>query len=234
MQSKLEKLIKEVYKKWKAGQEAAEGSHPDEETLACFLEARLSEEEMGRIKEHLISCDNCAEAFAFNLGEEAGGIKEVPEEVLAAVKGLLISKDQTSILEIILRLKEKALEILNTSGDVLLGQELVPASVLRSRSIKDFKDEVTILKDFKDIRVEVKVENKGGKAFNVTIMVKQKQTQKIMKDLRATLFQDDLELESYLTDSGSVTFEHVLLGKYRLEIVNLENKLASILLDVKV
>jgi len=234
MQSKLEKLIKEVYKKWKAVQEAAEGSHPDEETLACFLEARLSEEEMGRIKEHLISCDNCAEAFAFNLGEEARGIKEVPEEVLAAVKGLLISKDQTSMLEIILRLKEKALEILNTSGDVLLGQELVPASVLRSRSIKDFKDEVTILKDFKDIRVEVRVENKGGKAFNVTIMVKQKQTQKIMKDLRATLFQDDLELESYLTDSGSVTFEHVLLGKYRLEIVNLENKLASILLDVKV
>ena len=234
MQSKLEKLIKEVYKKWKAAQEAAQGSHPDEETLACFLEARLSEEEMGRIKEHLISCDNCAEAFVFNLGEEAGGMKEVPEEVLAAVKGLLILKDQTSMLEIILRLKEKALEILNTSGDVLLGQELVPASVLRSRSIKDFKDEVTILKDFKDIRVEVRVENKGGKVFNVTIMVKQKQTQKVMKDLRATLFQDDLELESYLTDSGSVTFEHVLLGKYRLEIVNLENKLASILLDVKV
>jgi hypothetical protein len=234
MQSKLEGLIKAVYKKWKAGQKAAEGSHPDEETLACFLEAKLSEEEMGRIKEHLISCDNCAEAFAFSLREEARDIKEVPEEILAVVKGLLIPKEQTALLEIILRLKEKALEIVNTTGDVLLGQELVPASVLRSRSIKDFKDEVNILKDFKDVRVEIRVENKGGKAFNLTIMVKQKQTQKIMKDLRVTLFQEDLELESYLTDSGSVTFEHVLLGKYRLEIANLENKLASVLLDIKV
>ena len=150
------------------------------------------------------------------------------------VKNLLNREEDIPLLEILLRFKEKAIELINTTGDVLVGQELVPAPVLRSRLIKDFKDEVTILKDFNDIRVQIKIENKWGKVFNLKLAAKQKHTQKIIKDLRVTLLKDDLELESYLTDSGSVIFEHVLLGKYRLEISAIENKLASILLDIKV
>jgi len=223
-----------VYKKWKLGSDKIQGMHPDEETLACFLEGRLSKEENDRIKAHLVSCGNCAEAVALNLGMETAEIKEVPAELLGRVKDLLDSQNRPSVLEIVLRFKGKLLEILNTTGDILVGQELIPAPVLRSRSIKDFKDEVTILKDIQDVRVEVKIENKGAGIFNLMVMVKQKQTQKIIKDLRVTLLKDDLELESYLTDTGSVTFEHVLLGKYRVEVSTLENKLASILLDIKV
>lgn len=236
MQDKLEKLVKVVYKKWKLGSGKVQQTHPDEEALACFLEGRLSKEENGRIKAHLLSCDNCLEAVALNLGMEPTEIKEVPAELLDRVKDLLRPENKPSlgILEIYLRFKEKALEILNTTGDVLVGQELIPAPILRSRSIKAFKDEVTILKDIQDVRVEAKIENKGAGAFNLIIVVKQKQTQEIIKDLRVTLLKDDLELESYLTTLGSVTFEHVLLGKYRVEISTLENKLASILLDIKV
>ena len=102
------------------------------------------------------------------------------------------------------------------------------------RSIKDFKDEVTILKDFRDVRVEVKIESRKTKDFNVLIVVKQRVTQELLKDLRVTLLKDDVELESYLTDSGSVTFEHISLGKYSVEISSSDNKLAVVLLDVKV
>lgn len=223
-----------VYKKWRPGAGKIQGMHPDEEALVCFLEGRLSKEENERIKAHLLSCDNCAEAVALNLGMETAEIKEVPAELLGRVKDLLDAQNRPSVLEIVLRFKGKLLEILNTTGDILVGQEFIPAPVLRSRSIKDFKDEVTILKDIQGVRVEVKIENKGAGIFNLMVMVKQKQTQKIIKDLRVALLKDDLELESYLTDTGSVTFEHVLLGKYRVEISTLENKLASILLDIKV
>jgi len=223
-----------VYKKWRLGAGEIQGMHPDEETLVCFLEGRLSKEENDRIKAHLVSCDNCAEAAVLNLGMETAEIKDVPAELLGRVKDLLDSQSRPSVLEIVLRFKGKLLEILNTTGDILLGQELIPAPVLRSRSIKDFKDEVTILKDIQGVRVEVKIENKGAGIFNLMVMVKQKQTQKIIKDLRVALLKDDLELESYLTDTGSVTFEHVLLGKYKVEISTLEDKLASILLDIKV
>ena len=76
-----------------------------------------------------------------------------------------------------------------------MGQELVPAPILRSRQIKDFKDEVTILKDFKDIRVQAKVENKGANAFSLVILVKERHTQRIIKDLRIRLLKDGAELE---------------------------------------
>ena len=233
MQEKLEKLIKMVYKKWKSGLPKAKGEHPDEEAFVCFLENRLPQEENERIKQHLLKCDNCMEAFALNFTVKSTETKEVPEELISRVKKLFEPQNRISLLEIALRLKERALEIINTTGDVLVGQELVPAPVLRSRQIKDFKDEVTILKDFQDIRVEAKIENKQGKAFSLSVTVKEKASQKMMKDLRVTLIKDEVELESYLADSGKVTFEHVLLGKYTVEIANIENKIASIILDIK-
>ena len=223
-----------VYKKWKLGSAKIEEAHPDEEALACFLEGRLAKEENERIRAHLLSCDDCIEAVALNLGMETIEAKEVPAELLGRVKDLFVAQSNPPVLEIVLRFKEKLLELLHTTGDILVGQELIPAPILRSRSIKDFKDEVTILKDFQDIRVEVKIENKGAGGFNLIVMVKQKQTHKLIKDLRVTLLKDDLELESCLADTGAVTFEHVLLGKYKVEISTLENKLASVLLDIKV
>lgn len=233
MEERVDKLIRAIYKRWKAGQPGIQEAHPDEETLACFLDNRLSREESEGIKAHLIACDSCAELIAIQLRLKTVEPKKVPEELLNRVKGLVKAEDKISLLEIFLRLKEKTLEIINTTGDVLLGQELVPAPILRSRQIKDFKDEVTILKDFKDIRVEVKIENRQGEAFDVKIMVKEKDTQRIIKDLRVTLLKDEVELESYLTTSGKVIFEHILLGKYIIEISTIEDKIASILLDIK-
>lgn len=234
MQDEFERLIRKVYQNWKSNQPKIPEGHPDEETLACFIEGRLEREENEQMRAHLMSCNDCVEAFALSIGIDAGEIKETPPELLSRVKHLLASVDKPFILEIALRFKEMALELLNTSGDVLVGQELVPAPVLRSRLIKDFKDEVTILKDFKDLRVEVRIENKAGEAFNLMIRVKQKQTQNIIKDLRVTLLKDAVELESYLTESGSVTFEHILLGSYIVQISAIDRKLASVLLDIKV
>jgi len=233
MQENLEKLIKIVYKNWRSDQPRVEQLHPDEETFTCFLEGRLPAKENERIKAHLISCERCAEALAVSLKLETVKEEAVPGQLLEKVKRLIEEQDKSSILEICLKFKEKALEILHTTGDILVGQEFVPAPVLRSRKAKDFKDEVTILKDFKDIRVEVKIENKGSQAFDLTVLVKEKESQKVIKDLRVTLLREDLELESYLNDSGKVIFENVLLGKYTVEISTLESKLASVLLEIK-
>jgi hypothetical protein len=234
MQDRLEKFIKSVYRGWKSDHSKGDKEHPDEETLACFIEGKLTEVENASLREHLIACDNCAEAVALNLASAGRETKDIPEEALSRIKSLLVFRNEPSILEIILKLKEKALEMINTTGDVLVGFELVPAPVLRSRSIKDFKDEVIILKDFKDISVEVKIENKGGQVFNLNILVKQKQTQKTIKDLRVALIKNDLELESYISDLGTVVFEHVLFGKYTVEISTIDSRLASILLDIKI
>jgi len=233
MPDKLERLINAVYKKWKQSHRSADNLHPDEETWACFLEGRLTQEENERIKTHLISCNSCAEVLVTQVRLKPQPVKGLPKELLERVKNLVVSEDKLSVVEIVIMLKEKALEILGTTGDVLVGQEFVPVPVLRSRQIKEFKDEVTILKDFKDIRVEVKIENKQAQAFDLIVFVKDKQTHRVIKDLRVTLLKDDLELESYLTTCDKVIFEHALAGKYIVEISNLENKIASILLDIR-
>ncbi|MBU1727376.1 MAG: zf-HC2 domain-containing protein [Candidatus Omnitrophica bacterium] len=233
MPDKLEEVIKAAYGQWKSELPQAGDEHPDEEIFACFLENKLSAEEDERIKAHIISCKDCLDTVLTYLTLHEGEVKDVPEELLGRVKGLFLEQGENPVLDIFLLLKEKALEIINTSGDVLVGQEFIPAPVLRTRSIKDFKDEVTILKDFKDLRVEAKIENKLGKAFNLSVTVKDKVTQKTMKDLRVSLIKDDVELESYVSDSGKVVFEHVLLGKYVVEILGVEKKIASVILDIK-
>jgi hypothetical protein len=161
-------------------------------------------------------------------------VNEIRTKLLTAVKNLVRKEEATALLEILLRLKGNLLELINTTGDILLGQELVPAPVLRSRKIKDFKDEVTIFKDFKDIRVQIKIENKGNQLFDLHIIATEKSTAKVLKNLRVTLLKDSLELESYLADSGKVIFEHVALGKYTVALSDIDNQLASILLDIKI
>ncbi|MDD4982290.1 MAG: hypothetical protein PHS12_06030 [Candidatus Omnitrophica bacterium] len=227
----IERLIRLVYKGWKS-RHIKEEAHLDEEDIASFLDGRLSLEKCELIKEHLIACPGCAEALGLSLKANDLCDNPLPHPVLNSAREAL-GINIPSVVEIMLRLKERLLEVLKANGDVLVGQELVPASILRSRNLGDFKDEVVILKDFANIRVRVSVENKTGKDFNVNIQAKDKQKKAVIKDLRVTLFREGVELESYLNDSGSVTFEHLLLGKYKIEVADLEGSLASVLLEVK-
>jgi len=234
MQEKLEKFIKFIFCNYKDARLAVPQSHPDKEEMASFLEGRLTEAEDKRIKEHLLSCSHCAEAFVLQARLEYKEEKKVPQALIEKVKNLVAGADAIAPLEILLRLKEKLLELIQTNGDVVVGQELIPAPLLRSRAIKDFKDEINILKDFQDIRVEIKIESKPGGVFDLSVVAKEKQTLRVMKDLRVALMRDEMELESYLSDTGKVIFEHVALGKYTIELSALKEKFASVLLDIKI
>ena len=233
MSKDLEGLIRSVYRGWKKRHLKAQEAHPDEEVVASFLEGKLSLKESAELKTHLTYCAICAEAVGLGLTYVTAPNNDIPAGLINFAKEKMGVKD-TPVLEILLRLKEKALEVISASGDILLGQELAPAAVWRSRNRSEFKDEVVILKDFKDIRVQIRIENKAGKYFNVNIQVTNKETKALIKDLRVTLFKEDTELESYLNDLGEVTFEHVLLGKYKIEVADLGGNLASVLLDVRV
>lgn len=230
--NKFEKLVKIVYRAWKSARAGSIDAHPDEQELSCFLESKLSPEEQERIKAHLLDCSTCSDYLATHLKLKSAEELSVPLELVLNAKNIL-QQDNPEVLEIILRLKDRLFEIVNTTGDILVGQEFVPASLLRSRQIKDFKDEVIILKDFRDVRIEIKVESRQEQLFNLTVLAKDRQTQAVIKDLRIALIKDDLELESYISDSGSVVFEHVILGEYRVDISRSEGKFASVFFNIK-
>lgn len=234
MAEKIEQVIRLVYSSWKKKPRSALEGHPDEQVLAEFSQGLLPDVEISKLQEHLLGCSSCAEKLAAALAmPEPLEAPSVAEQLLAKAKGIIPQESAGALMEIILGLAEKAIQIIHTSGDVLIGQELIPAPVLRSRAIKDFKDEVMILKEFKDTVVEAKIENRLGKAFSLAVLAKEKGTQKVLKDIRITLFREGLELESYLAEAGKAVFENVALGKYTVEISSFSEKVASILLEIK-
>jgi hypothetical protein len=233
MFSHFEKIIGIVYREWKSAASLSGDEHPDEEALVCFLEHKLIQTERDLIQGHLLRCNKCAEYLSTQLKIEPHLSKDIPVHLLEKARKMIGSDAKENILEIILKLKDKAWEIIQTSGDVLVGQELIPAPVLRSRQINEFKEELSILKDLQEVRVLAKVESKNGKIFNLSISIKDKQGKRVDKDLRITLIKDEVELESYASDTGSSVFEKILPGNYRVEITRETRLVAAIDLKVK-
>lgn len=65
-------LMKQAYKNWKLSRLKIFTSHPDEETLACFVEGKLSLDEVKSIKAHLLFCGSCSELISMNLEINCG------------------------------------------------------------------------------------------------------------------------------------------------------------------
>ena len=234
MLNNFEKITRIIYRERKNALPFIGQDHPSEENMSCFLEDKLPINDKQTICKHLLSCKLCAEYVSTQLRIQPHLSLDVPVGLLEKIKKIVSQEAKDNLLEIFLKLKEQALEIIQTTGDVLLGQELVPAPVLRSRKINEFKEEVSILKDLQQIRVLAKIQNKSTKSFNLTITVKDKQSSKIDKNLRITLIKDELELESYINDSGSSFFENILPGDYIVEVSRQGQPEAVIDLKVKV
>ncbi len=213
------KITRLIYLQWKRSSVPA-GGHPDEEALVCFAEGKLSGAEADMIQEHVTKCDVCAEYLSTQFKIEPHLSKDVPVALMDKAREIISLEDaKKSVFEIFLKLKEKALEIIHTSGDVLVGQELVPAPVLRSRQINEFKEEISVIKDLKELRVLVKVESKSAKAFNISVTILNKHGKKAEKSMRIALMKDGREMESYVSDTGGTIFENILPGDYRIEIM---------------
>ena len=232
MQEKFEQAARDVYQSWRADQkEAGAAAHPEEEELVCFLEGSLTPEEREALQQHLIACARCSQSLALQVKVQEAKEIAVPKELLVRVKNAGSIAER---LEVFLKAKDKVFELISTTADVLLGQEVVPAPVLRSRNIKDFKDEISILKDFQVFRVEIRVVNKGDDAFAAQVSVKEKQTSKPLKDIRVSLLKAEVELESYLAESGTVTFEHLRVGSYVIVLAAPDNYRAYVILAIAV
>ena len=218
MFNNFEKIIRFIYRERKSSAAFMSQDHPSEEEMACFLDDKLPVNDKQMMIKHLIGCGVCTEYLSTQLKIQPHLSLDVPAPLLEKIKKLVGQEVGENLLEIFLKLKEKAVEIIQTTGDVLLGQELIPAPILRSRKINEFKEEVSILKDLQHIRVMAKIQNKSTQSFNLTITVKDRQSLKIDKDLRITLIKDGLELESYINDSGSSFFENIPPGDYIVEV----------------
>lgn len=228
---KIEEIIKAIYQRFHRISAGNTSDCPDEETIVCFCEGRLSKEAAQNFKKHILKCERCAQIVTlYQLDIDPK--KAVPDFLLKEAKNLL-NKPLVDLLEIKIAIKKKFIELINSTGDVVLNNEIFPMPVLRSRKIKNLREEIEIVKEFKDLKINVNIEQKHGFQVKVIIKICDKNTSLPIENLRISLMKDNIELESYLIDSGSVIFDKVTSGNYNLRIFQNHDLIGLINLNIK-
>jgi len=211
---KIERLIKMVYGFFKSKEPKKDLICPDEETLVSFLEGKLSSDEDIKLQEHILSCRRCSEIISFfELKEE----REVPQYLIEKVKGL-IKKEIPLWLEVVIALKEKGLSIIKSTADILLGNEILPLPVLRSRNIELIEKPLSLIKDFGDIRIQIEINKTEKTKIKLTVFLLDKKSLKPLEDLRIGLFKQNREIESYSLQKGNAVFENLEFGEYEIKV----------------
>jgi len=206
-------------------------------TIAAFFDDALTAEEHQAFASHITSCDACAELFKEHLGMvktiETEPEVEVPPEVMERAQELFRKAIRENFLTIILKVTDQALKLLETTGDILIGKRLIPLPVLRSQSKEEPSSPVTIVKDFKQVSVQVTIEKELRAGACISVKVAEKAHPKKEPDFRVTLVKDTRELHSLLTERNQATFEEVSPGRYEIVIGEEANILARIRLVVE-
>lgn len=227
MASEIENFIKMVYKNYKNKGKQDNPACLDEEAIACFCEGRLPKSDSDKIREHILKCQRCAQVVSlYNL--EIKSEKVPSPELLSKVKNLVSEKPSKNLLEMVLSISEKLLEIISTTGDIILGNEIIPLPVLRSRNIQELPQELTIIKEFQNLRINVKIEKKEKEKIKLNVFTFDRETLQPINGLRITLLKDEIELESYYATKGEVSFDKVGFGEYVIKVASLEQDLGMI------
>ncbi len=205
------RLIEKVYRRWKASRAAAPLKHPDEETIACFLEGRLGAPEEAYVKEHLLECDRCAEIVSIAAAEDDN--RSVPllrQEQKSALKDLFSG---AALPEAEFSWKEGVFRLLRVSGGLSFRRYALEGIVRGGRPQVSGK---AVLKNgFGRIGLEIEVSGGSGGVFLIKCAVRGRLAP---GGLRASLSRRGREYESKVLSAGRTVFDSVPAGDYLLEI----------------
>lgn len=234
MDKNVESKLKIVLAKLKGAKKAwHKGKCLTEEDIACLIDAQLAESERSKLFEHTLSCQKCNiilrdHLLLLNALDKNVSI-ETPEAVVQAAMDLLSQDVGTNILKVVLDFKEKVIELVKTTGEVLRGPQLIPVPVLRSHGEADqFQNEIKIIKEFDNIFTELDVDKKKANLCDIEIRLTEKETRKKIQDFRVTLSRNGKEVESSLVEEGKITFKDVKPDKYAVLITQDDKKFGII------
>lgn len=209
---------------------------PNEEIIACYIDGLLSSKEKGELDRHLLTCPGCKEIFSIQTAvarvQKEEGLGFVPDRVTTEAKKLVDEKYGVKLLNLVASFTEKAFEVVRTTGEVISGHHLQPAFALRDNSGTNIAKTFTIRKVFDNTRVEMEITRETGDSNTIILRVRDNQVEIPTNDLRATLIQDETELESYITQNGKAIFESVKSGRYLIELSQVSHVLGAITLEL--
>ena len=195
---------------------------PAVETLADYLEGRLSEKKGSEMERHLSDCDICLEQLAVAnsllLDGHLSELESVPTEVTEAAVRLVRSQDWL-LSESLPEKIERSLKDLPTKISDFLNHkswgELQPQPV-RGPKRKMTKDFVLLKKTFQDVETEIEIEKIGDNKAHIRLRILADDAAN--QAIRVTLKKGEREIASYLAESTYVLFEDIPFGHYSLAL----------------
>jgi len=236
-ENKMEKLLKLAYQQVKIKSKTKPiGRCFENEDIACVLEGKLPIKKLKLFTDHILSCRECADALKDNIAISKAMRKEelsTPAYLHNLTKSLVSEEVRGNILDIALCFKEKAIELIRTTGEIIIGKEPVPIAALRSRGANDnMPNEVQITKTLSGLVAEVDIEKQRLDHANIVIRLTEKETNKKAKDIRVSLIKNDREIESSLIADGKVKFEEMKANDYKIYLIKDEKKIGIINISI--
>ncbi len=234
MKNKFESILKKVLNAVKKRKNSNTGKRClTDEDLTVIVEGKTSEVERDKVFSHILSCQNCALLLKEHLlimGDlDKKGMLETPQELIQAAMDLVGPGIASNMLEVVLNLKEKVIELVKATGDVLIGPELIPVPVLRSQGKDDkFENKVKIVKAFDNVLIEVVVERKKPNICDIELRLTEKDLKRKAEGLRVTLMKDNKEIESSLIDEGKIIFREIKPDRYKISIMKEGKQLGAV------
>ena len=214
----LEKKIKKLISHPGAAKEAC----PDALDLCALIEGTLAPEDELRVKSHLCQCADCFELVRINLDLEENEIGAVPLSALEKARSIFSPT-----------LFQRARQFFAGAGNREYAGGLAPAFAVRGSELAHSTGLSSHVKDLGPYRAEVEVEKNLDDSYQIRVWVYDRSTKKTVSGMRASLRDQDRELESLVIEKGRALFEPVPDGEYLLKISHQAMFLGGIVISLK-
>jgi anti-sigma factor RsiW len=192
--------------------------------FAAYLEGSLPEAERESVEGHLAGCAECRDEVAVSLDRlsvVAQSLRSTPAHLLARAMELEKAprvkspqtEEETDLLEIVVRSVQGLLELVWTSGQLVLAPPALPIRRARNRA-----ETRTLEVEKKMGRFSVAVEMEQVDDSLCQLIVRVKKGVKPTDGIRVSLISGIREQASFVTRRGEVLFDRVPFGAYHLTI----------------
>jgi len=207
----------------------------DEETLADFIEGRLSDRLRADIELHLAACPDCLDQVAIYsklvYGEYSNDSVKVPQKVTKTAIDAIYNQPESDSID---RLKNTAKKLLAKGKETIERLTFSPMpefAPIRGTSSEQTDKVIRIHKTINNFNFFVEMDRTGDKQFDVRINLAAEQP--AWDNIRISLFTGEREIASSFWRGTTVSFENIVFGTYALVFSSNGEKVADYKFEIQ-
>lgn len=222
MRDEISELLNKIMqlKHGKSGALSAEGCCLNEEQLACYVDGKYPEDEYEGYTKHIMSCGACSETILdYGKALLSEDHAEMPPQMLIKnAQGLVEDTRLSDALDVIISIKNAALDLIKTTGEVILGNSLASMPAMRNEDKGKQSQNIRLVKKISNYCVDIEIQKKKADTTSIVVRMSEEETNIKADKFRVSLNKKGRELESLMSENGKVQFEEVKIGGYQFVI----------------